>query len=271
MQKNSIIAIVIVAVVVIAGAGAALLLTNNGKSNTAKTDDRAASFHVTSFSVNKHNVLDNQSARVSIDVVNNGTKDGNYTANLTMDGSLYQSQTVHLDINETKTLNFTVTTSEDGNHTMAIGDNSTYLHFYPEYVVGAYMKVHVTGSVNGILIDYGANASVVSLTATTYTETITYLNINYPSETITYNMSAPWSEGLTNLTYIGNETVQTHWGNMTLSHYRVINGTETIDRYLYVDGDKGWTYKEIDSDTYYTLTTEIIDTNMPWMPELPIQ
>jgi hypothetical protein len=271
MQRNSIIAVVVIAVVVIAGAGAALMLINGGNSATAKTDDRAASFHITSFSVNKHHVLDGQSARVSVDVNNNGTKDGNYTANLTLDGTLYHTQAVHLDVNETKTLNFTVTTSEDGNHTVAIGDNSTYLHFYPEYVIGAYMKAHITGSVNGILIDYGANVSVVALTETTYTGTTTYLNINYPSATATYNMSTPWSDGLTNVTFIGNETVQTHWGDMTLSHYRATNGTETIDKYLYVDGDNAWAYKEIDSDTYYTLTTEMVDTNMLWMIELPIQ
>jgi hypothetical protein len=271
MQKNSIISIVVIAIVVIAGVGAALLLTNGGKSDTAKTDDRAASFHITSFAVNKHNVLDNKSAKVSINVINNGTKDGNYTANLTMDGNLYQAQTVHLNINETKTLSFNVTTSEDGNHTISIGDNSTYLHFYPEYVIGAYMKVHVTGSMNGILVDYGANSSIVSLTATTYTETMTFLNINYPSQTATYNMSTPWSDGLTNLTFIGNETVQTQWGKMTLSHYRATNGTEVIDRYMYIDGDEGWTFKEVDSDTYYTLTLELVDTNMLWVTELPIQ
>jgi len=78
-------------------------------------------FELSDLSVSKTVVEPSESFTVSVDVANVGQASGPYTVELSLDGELYDTQTVTLDPGQSTTVSFTVSSDEVGTHEVSVG------------------------------------------------------------------------------------------------------------------------------------------------------
>jgi hypothetical protein len=261
MQKKFLFVGIIVIIVIIAGIAAAIMFMEDDEPESSPE------FVNSNLNINKHNVLANDTVRVTIDANNQGTKEGDYAVSLLLDNMEYQNQTVHLLINEKKTLSFNVSSPIEANHTVQIGVNSTYFNVLPRYSVGDYLKLSIIGYIEMYgQVDATITTQITAVTSTNYTTSETFEGLPLPPSTYTYEFSDPPEDYGT---FIGNEMTSTTYGLMNLAHYREINGTEVTDTYRGQDGPTFIVAYNDGSNTIWTMT--LTETNMAWIKELPIQ
>ncbi len=198
---------------------------------------------------------------------NNGTAEGDHQFNLTLDGAEVNSSTVHLGIGEGTSIDFTISSPTTGNHTLAIGTDTTYLNCYNRNNVGDFLQYQITGhtallgSINGSM-----TMRLVATNSTSGTLNFTYSGINIPDSQHTGNLSDNWSTGLQDLKFVGMAMVQTSYGMKTLSNYTYTQDSGLDHGDVLVDASTGVEFR-IDStyspSTY--LIYELVDTNMPWV------
>jgi len=252
---------------VVAAIAAVLVLT---MSNTAAKEGKA-NFVVMSFAIDKHAMLKNQSAIVTIGLLNNGTADGTYVLNVTIDGGVAWSKDVDLGMGNSTTVTYNVSSIAAGNHTVGVGDSSTYLNCYDRYAAGANLTYHSVQTITGLMtIEFNWTATVASSNSQQYTTDIDFENNIYQSQTSTAYRTDVWGDGLENLTLVGPESVATHFGVMTLTHYTYTY--EANGYHYHVDAYRNDTtnvaYKIVTTTSGATETDELVDTNMAWLETL---
>jgi hypothetical protein len=266
MNKKFLVIGIVVIVLVAAFATVALMLSEGG---TTSVPERA-NFVVTSFSIDRHDVLVNQTVNVAVVTKNNGTAEGSHQFNLTVDGAEVNSSTVHLGIGEETSIGFTISSAVVGNHTLAVGTNTTYLNCYHRNIIGDFLYYRITGhtvllgSINGSM-----TIRLVAANSTSGTLNVSYSGINIPDSQYTGNLSDNWSTGLQDLKFVGMVNVRTSYGMKTLSNYTYIRDSGLDYGDVLVDASTGVEF-QIDStyspSTYLIYT--LVDTNMPWVAEI---
>lgn len=266
-MNKKILAALLVGVLVV-GTLTGILIFTMGKTSA---DEGKPNFVVTSFGVSKHNVLVNNDTTVTVGVMNNGTADGVYKLNITIDGVSVKSSSVAVGKGNTATVSYNISSSSVGNHTVAVGDNSTYLNCFDRFAADSYMTFHAIESdtTYGVL-EYNWTSSVMSVNATGYTLKFIYENNVYPMTIYDYNKSDLWSRNMENVTFVGMESVSTAYGVKTLAHYTYTFESSgyhyEVD--IFRDDKTGAYFKMITKTTGFVMTEELINTNRDWMKDI---
>lgn len=285
-MNNKVIALAVVGVLGVAAIAGVLLLTmgnttgngeRTGNTDDAKDDGNApvdegkANFIITSLDVSEHNVLTDQTAIVTIGLMNNGTADGTYELNITLDGNVVKTRNVFIGMGNSTTVTHPISSSVVGNHTVAAGGSSTYLHCYDFYAVGAFMTYRSVEADAALgTREYNYTFTYVAQTSSTYTVSMVYENDVYPSSTNTYSKSGPDQSNRENVTFVGMENVTTLYGEKRLAHYTYT--FESSGFHFEVDSYKDdWTgvvFKAVTRADGYSVTEELIDTNREWIKDI---
>jgi PGF-pre-PGF domain-containing protein len=80
----------------------------------------SAEFSVTDATLDATTITAGESVAVTATVENTGTREGEFTANLTVDGSVVASESVSLDVGESTTVTLDATLDETGSHAVAV-------------------------------------------------------------------------------------------------------------------------------------------------------
>jgi len=83
-----------------------------------------AEFHLSDLVINPSSVLDDEAVTVSVSVTNVGESSGSYDVNLTVDGVLKETKTVELSGAASAIVEFEITETVGGTHTVEIGELS---------------------------------------------------------------------------------------------------------------------------------------------------
>jgi hypothetical protein len=268
MEKKFLV-VGVVAILIIASISAVALFML-GVGNSAPVEKRA-NFNVTSFSINKHDVVTDIEATVTIGLKNNGTAAGDYQLNISLDNAVVNTSQIHLGVGNSTMVNYNISSSKIGNHSVSVGTNSTYLNCYDPLTVGDYLKYHITGyDVSSGSIDGNMTTQIISKNATAYTTTATYSGIGLADAVETTNISDDWSTGLENLTFVSIDSVLTHYGTKNLSHYTYTHdsGPNHFLYDLYLDVQTGVIFRIQTTIGTSTLTFDLVDSNRVWLSDV---
>lgn len=269
-MNNKILAIIVVAVVAVAGIAGALLMTGalNGKAAEEKKDTTMATFEVLSISSNHKVLLVEDEFQVTVEVKNTGTRDGNYTANLTQDHELLSSKNVSVKMGEVKTVLFDLVAEAAGEGTIEIENKSTTVSVHETVAMGDYRLYHLQGydSSLGQPVDQYWNYSIVAMDDATYTTRFTVVgSAEEPTEIVSIQ-GTQWTTGRANLVLVGAEGVTTYLGAMTLNHYRQVVDGLTYDYWVHFRGNV--MIKMTITDGTDTITGTLTDTNCEWLADI---
>ncbi len=295
MARKFMIIGVVAILFVAAISGAAFLMVGNGRTaaninsdttgkttdNNTKTEERA-NLVVTSLSINKHDVLVNGAATVGVAIKNIGSASGQHQFNVTMDGAFVGSRNVTLAAGGSTSIDFTVSSSSTGNHTISVGKCSTYLDCFDRYNVGDSYVYNLT------ILDPGSGFyysnmtwTVTAVDPTTWTQNITYSDPAFYSEnsSVTMFTNSSWKTATDDLKFLGNESVSTVFGTKTLAcytYYEYIYVSDEMVLYnytVYVDDSTNmkimvdYTFYQ-SGDGWITGSMNMISTNMPWVLDI---
>ncbi|GEM_PF-5578390 len=270
-MSNKYLIIGVVAVVLVASiAGAALLLSNQGEADKVKK----AHFEVTSLTLSNQKVVTGQSLFASIGMKNNGTADGDYEVRLFLDGVQVNRTLISLAAGSTTTVELGFVGGAVGTSVVRVDNTNTTFDCLDRYVVGDFMKWHITGydAETDTDIDAYWSSEVMSANATRYTIKETYDGFPGINGTYEHSYTEQWSDNLENLTFIDKVDVATAWGTKTLSHYNYTydEGLYHFVYDLYIDEATAVIFKI--STSYETaegessLVFELVETNLVWLP-----
>jgi hypothetical protein len=122
-------AILIIDILIVAvAAGTYLYLTSQG---VIAQGPKPAEFTLTDLIIDPPEAEVGESVSISLNVTNIGETDGNYTANLIINNSTKDNQTISLAASESSLVTFTDTENAEGNYTVQIGDLSGFFRMKP--------------------------------------------------------------------------------------------------------------------------------------------
>ena len=98
------------------------LLPTVGSSGSINPPPELADFRLSNLQINRAEAQAGQPIIIAVDVTNIGLASGSYTVDLRIDDALRESKPVQLSGNTTTTVDFTVTETAEGPHTVKIGD-----------------------------------------------------------------------------------------------------------------------------------------------------
>jgi hypothetical protein len=177
-------AVLIIDILIVAiAAGAYLYLVGEGAISIS-SGPKPAEFSISQFIVNPTEVEVGEPVSVSVNVTNIGESEGNYTADLLVDGLVASNQTVTFASGESNIIEFLVTEEKEGNYTVQIAELSGSFTVKPappvtssltlsaisitpyESWVGAPVNINVTvnnpsGSQDSIALKLAINGTVV--------------------------------------------------------------------------------------------------------------
>lgn len=270
-MANKFLIIGVVAAVLVAGvAGAALLLSNQGGADEV---EKRAHFEVTSLTLSDQTVTTGQPLSASIGMKNNGTADGDYEVRLFLDGVQVNRTLISLGVGNTTTVELGFVCNAAGTPTVRVESTNTTFNCLDQFVVGDFMKWHITGydAETAQAIDAYWSTQVVSVNSTSYSVKETYDGLPLANGTYEHPFTELWSDNLDNLTFIEMEDVLTEWGTKTLSHYNYTydNGGYHFVYDLYIDEVTATRFKISTSiDTTAGMSTmyfELVETNKVWV------
>ena len=107
-----------------------------------EVQELAANFEFSNLRITPLDVEEGEEATFSVDVTNTGTAAGEYTADLKVNGTVVDSQTVSLGMDESQTIEFKHTEEEPGVYTAEVGDLSEEYEVFESsgtiwYILGA--------------------------------------------------------------------------------------------------------------------------------------
>ncbi|WP_246275908.1 S-layer protein domain-containing protein [Methanolobus zinderi] len=116
-----------------------------------EVQELAADFEFSNLRITPLDVEEGEEATISVDVANTGTAAGEYTADLKVNGTVVDSQTVSLGMDESQTIEFKHTEEEPGVYTAEVGGLSKEYEVFESsgtiwYVLGAIVLI-VAGAV----------------------------------------------------------------------------------------------------------------------------
>jgi len=111
-------AILIIDIIIVASAAGALAYVQALPGPNLTADQT----QIIGLQVTPSNVLIGEDVTASVNVTNIAGEKGVFSANMSLDGTLTQAQTLSLAVGETKTVNFTISGAGEGTHTVKIGN-----------------------------------------------------------------------------------------------------------------------------------------------------
>ncbi|MEF8813604.1 MAG: CARDB domain-containing protein [Halovenus sp.] len=94
----------------------------SGEPAGTLTVEQPATFGIVSTTLSEQTILEGESVTVSADVENTGDRDGDFTADLVVDGSAVQTTTVTVAAGTTETVSFTETFDTAGDYAIDVND-----------------------------------------------------------------------------------------------------------------------------------------------------
>lgn len=270
-MANKYLIIGVVAVVLVAAVAAgAVLLSNQGEADKVKK----AHFEVTSLTLSDQKVVTGQPLSASIGMKNNGTADGDYEVRLFLDGVQVNRTLISVGAGNSTTVELGFAGGSVGTSTVSVDDTNTTFKCLDRYVVGDFMKWHITGhdAETNTDIDAYMSTEVVSANSTSYSVKETYDGLPFLNGTYEHSYTELWSDDLDNLTFVGMEDIVTAWGTKTLSHYNYTydDGPNQYVYDLYLDEATAVQFRISTSvDTTQgtsTMTFDLVEANMAWVP-----
>jgi hypothetical protein len=267
--RNGVIAIVVILFVFVM-----IITTFSNAFGTSNMDKKAAKFEISALVVNRHNILINDTVKVSINVTNVGNIHGNYTMNIDLDGEIYQTKEIEIAPEANKTVIFEVSSSESGNHTLSVSNLSSYFNSYPRWLVGDNTTYEVSEAhynETGVIQStekYIFTGTVIGLDGANVTVSNVFDNGSLYG-THTFDSREEDDTLKAHYQLVGTELVSTHYGDKVLSHFRAL-GTGGVTYDIYMDGSSNVVFKTETSSALYGTTQVLIDTSMPWVADLAI-
>jgi len=86
-----------------------------------------AEFEVSNLTISPGSVEPYETVTITAEVANTGGMEGNYTANLSVDGAIVETKDITLEADGTEVMSFSHTPEEAGEYTVAIGESSDVL------------------------------------------------------------------------------------------------------------------------------------------------